>query len=732
MYPTIWHACDGKCARIHSVLIGRRSKMRRACSAVALASLCILWSSGRILAGPPLCEPLSDGSNCRAVTCPTSGDRCQPRCMRYNPVSGATKIIDCDCRTAEACRAYPPAVTGNACVAPFNVDGTVHLPPAGCSYITEPSDPFRIVNGLPPGATIECGGTNTNFFCDPSIPVCSFSTISGCNQSGGSLGGEKNCSEATLFFDMDGTGALAGYSRFIPIPISFEIHTAPRTPFASVQEFDTDMFRLFGQITGDPDFDLLRITGGTDFGLPSPGHTTLTQLPGGNWAVDSFFDITYRIDFVGSPVGALAGMSGSTIGTVRMYMGSQPICQGICPPGFECRTNRVVNPDGTIDICCDCVELVCEPLPDLSACREFPCPDSSQICRPRCVRHFPDSGIVQVLDCDCRYAGECGVDIPPTVGNGCVVPDGGAGTVHLPPAGCAYVTDPSDPFQIVDGLPPATTIRADGENTNFVCNPAASVCSFPTAISCVMPGGTLGGEKSCYDATLFLDMNGTGTLLGFNRFIAVPIGFEIHAAPRTLFAPLQDFPTDMFRLFGQITGDPDFDLLRIVSGTDFGLPSPGHTTLTQLPGGNWAVDSFFDITYRIDFVGAPGGSLAGRSGSTTRTLRISTGAAPFCQGICPEGYICESQRVVNPDGSIDLCCDCRLFCLCRGDMNDDGLLTGADIQPFVDCYLNFFDGPIPPHCACADVSGDDMFSVADITLFVERLLAVPKINCFPM
>lgn len=34
-------------------------------------------------------------------------------------------------------------------------------------------------------------------------------------------------------------------------------------------------------------------------------------------------------------------------------------------------------------------------------------------------------------------------------------------------------------------------------------------------------------------------------------------------------------------------------------------------------------DSFFDITYRIDFVGAPGGALAGMSGSTTATDRYS-------------------------------------------------------------------------------------------------------------
>ena len=88
------------------------------------------------------------------------------------------------------------------------------------------------------------------------------------------------------------------------------------------------------------------------------------------------------------------------------------------------------------------------------------------------------------------------------------------------------------------------------------------------------------------------------------------------------------FDTDMTRLQGELPpGDPDFDLLRIVAGTGNGMPSPGHTTLTQLPNGNWNIDSFFDITYRIDFVGAPGGPYAGQSGSTTGTIRM--------QHVCP-------------------------------------------------------------------------------------------------
>jgi hypothetical protein len=83
----------------------------------------------------------------------------------------------------------------------------------------------------------------------------------------------------------------------------------------------TDLLALQGQIIGDPDFDLLRITGGTAFGMPSTGQTTLTQLPGGNWNVDSFFDVFYRIDFIGRPGGPLGGMSGSTNGMVELQLG---------------------------------------------------------------------------------------------------------------------------------------------------------------------------------------------------------------------------------------------------------------------------------------------------------------------------------------------------------------------------------------------------------------------------
>jgi hypothetical protein len=59
----------------------------------------------------------------------------------------------------------------------------------------------------------------------------------------------------------------------------------------------------------------------------------------------------------------------------------------------------------------------------------------------------------------------------------------------------------------------------------------------------------------------------------------------------------------------------------------------------------WSVDSFFDVTYRIDFVGAPGGPLAGRSGSSTGTVRFELGIpAPSTAGLLLLGGLVACRR----------------------------------------------------------------------------------------
>lgn len=87
------------------------------------------------------------------------------------------------------------------------------------------------------------------------------------------------------------------------------------------------------------------------------------------------------------------------------------MCVGNCPAGFECITTTTPNPDGTVNVCCQCVPVVeCAPTTDGQSC-VGPCPNPALPCLPVKVKYYPATGQYVILDCDCRSPNECHVEI---------------------------------------------------------------------------------------------------------------------------------------------------------------------------------------------------------------------------------------------------------------------------------------------------------------------------------
>lgn len=190
----------------------------------------------------------------------------------------------------------------------------------------------------------------------------------------------------------------------------------------------------------------------------------------------------------------------------------------------------------------------------------------------------------------------------------------------------------SNPFDPTADLPPhftgaivpfTSTPIIDGPGYTIVIDAASIVLQ---SYQPIQPGGQFpGGDRQTSTHQVQFHLTGNGLLAGWQRSMSVQLSCTVDSGVRPYGAPIQSFPNDLFSLQGQISPDPDFDLLRITAGTGFGMPSPGHTTLTQLPTGFWNIDTLYDITFRIDYAGSLPGVLHGQSGSQTRAIHIQMG-----------------------------------------------------------------------------------------------------------
>ncbi|MCP4657951.1 MAG: hypothetical protein GY856_21290, partial [bacterium] len=175
----------------------------------------------------------------------------------------------------------------------------------------------------------------------------------------------------------------------------------------------------------------------------------------------------------------------------------------------------------------------------------------------------------------------------PAAANLCVAPNNGQGTANMPAIECEYRSPAAQAryHRLKNVYTGADLLRLKTQHRGFTDITTHS-------------GGTLDGEVENFNSHAQIEVVGVGPLEGFHRVLTVALAVETHTAPRTLGDPVQAFATQMYRLEGAIAGDEDFELLEITAGEDFGLPSPGHTTLTyQEDTDSYVVDSFFDVNY---------------------------------------------------------------------------------------------------------------------------------------
>ena len=199
------------------------------------------------------------------------------------------------------CLLATSAVYAADCVVPFNPDGSVTLPPAGCEY-QSPADIHVILDSLPDGTVVHVGATHGYFLCN--APRGAAEGKNPCTLGGGQLGGQIETSASTVkltFSDDD------GWSRTVFVSADFEVHTAQAD--ATQKAFETQMNNLQGTAApGDVDFAKIEIIAGSDAGFPGKGFTRITDLGGGQAKVDSFFDLGGTMRIVGTPGGRFDGV----------------------------------------------------------------------------------------------------------------------------------------------------------------------------------------------------------------------------------------------------------------------------------------------------------------------------------------------------------------------------------------------------------------------------------------
>jgi hypothetical protein len=424
-------------------------------------------------------------------------------------VRTAVLVIGCAALLAPAPARAQAAYETTPCFALSDAQGRGVFPPECDHGFSSHESAVILEAGLPPGTAV--GGR---------LRVTKMNITTALD--GGPLGGRIVNFTATLKLELRGMNGLTRLNTRVLLPLTGQFVTGPQAAGDTVQSFDFDLVSAAATLApGDKDFASLQFLAGSTNGLPSHGHAVYTRQSDGEWACDTQLDLHYSLAFVGDPSGDLVGLSGTTVGHLRLLAGR--------------------------------------------------------------------------------------IDNPPTA-----LPESGAGSIVWPPV-------------TADGRPGVT----EGWFSAQRLNPARALLVRMNLRSApgsdVYPGSPLGGGLSVSNDLLELEIFGEGAWGAIHRTLTVPVQTFINWGPEANHQPRQGRAADLYFLYGEIAGDPDFSLLRVSGGTGFGMPSLGHTTIEKQPDGDWKLDSSYDLTYRIEWTGAPGSTLDGQSGATQAVIGLQSG-----------------------------------------------------------------------------------------------------------
>ena len=355
----------------------------------------------------PQCGPDPSGLRCQNVTCPTPGEQCLPTCVLVDTATGVLiQVLDCQCMSPNDCHVdilsgpVPTCVgtcpTPGACITTLtdNNDGTSTL---CCQCVTnnqcgpDPVNPLACASVQCPIAGEECLPTcvlvETGTGILLSVLDCKCMSPNECHVDVTVPGVPPTCvgtcpapstCVTTLVDNGDGTSTLCCQCN-PPVecgPDPSDPSGVKCLPFAC-------------PVTGQ---ECLPICAVFD---PATGLSKVLEC-------DCVFPNDCHLVIV---------------------QGTIPQCAGTCPAGAVCTTTQVQNPDGTITICCQCVQPPqCGPDPaNPLACAPTTCPVAGEECLPTCVLVENGTGILlSVLNCQCMSPNECHIEIDAAGIAGCV------------------------------------------------------------------------------------------------------------------------------------------------------------------------------------------------------------------------------------------------------------------------------------------------------------------------